>query len=240
MSHPFGRRVSRRAVIAGGGLGVAAAAALGFGLDGNGADHPVEKHPIAAGDPRIREAQRRLDSLGYWCGPATGVVNDLTACAVMAFQKVHGLEVDGVLDDELVHRLSDASPAKAFAKTGSVLEVDLDRQVVRAVEKGKVTLILHASTGDGDSSRRGSRVVLDSTPQGRFRILRAHRGRVTNALGTQYSPHYFLGTYAIYGQHGMAKRRGPSTSGGIAIDPQALDHLAELGVLHRDRLVHIA
>lgn len=189
---------------------------------------------------QITSAQTRLNNFGYWCGPADGTANELTTCAVLAYQKARGMTVDGILDYDVAVSLTKTQPAPTrFTNSGLVVEVDLKRQLLRVVSSGKVTLTLHATTGDGDTSSFGSRGVLNRTPAGKFRVRKASDGIVTNSLGSQYRPFAFRGVYAVFGMSGIADVRAASTPGGVAVHKDALDLLAGKNYLTKGRLIVI-
>lgn len=225
--------LSRRALLAGGLVVAAAGVLVG----------PAPRASAATVDPspgEIGRAQERLNAQGFWCGPVTGKVDELTTCAVLAYQKANGLVVDGILDHGIMWALTKPRPQAHLTTVGKVIEIDLKRQVLRSVDNGKVLLTLHASTGAGAASAFGARQVLDQTPRGRFRIRTSAPGVVENSLGYQHRPHYFLNPYAIYGHAGIADVTKPSTSGGVGVHSAALDLLAGGGHISRGRLVLIA
>lgn len=217
--------ITRRSV-----LSVSAAAALGRWLS------PVGS--VTSG--QVVRSKQRLNDQGYWCGPVNTKVDDLTTCAVLAYQKAHGYTVDGVLDHDVMLALTKPRPTPHFTTTGKVVEVDRERQLLRVVDYGKVILVVHTSTGDNGKSEFGDRQVVNRTPTGKFRIRKGEDGVVTTSLGTQYRPRYFLGRYGIYGQSHLAEIRGPSTTGGVAVHVRALDLLVGKGHLARGRRVLIA
>lgn len=228
------QELSRRTVLGAGTAGAVVLVGSGALLSGAEAVASLTADQIA-------RSQSRLNTHGYWCGPATGVVNELTTCAVLAFQKSHGLKVDGILDYDFAVGLTKTWPAAPrFSTTGVVVEVDLKRQLVRVVSNGAIQVTLHATTGDGKVSTFGDRPVLNRTPAGLFHIRRVEDGVVTNSLGTQYRPHYFRGRYGIYGLSTVAAARHSSTTGGVAVHPDALDFLHKRGSLVLQRRVQIA
>lgn len=222
--------LTRRTVLAGGGAVAAAGLVIGS----------ADPAAAAFSSAQILSAQKRLNEQGFWCGPATGSRNELTTSAVKAYQKTYGRTVDGVLDYEIMQALTVRRPQPRFTTTGKAVEVDLKRQLVRVVSSGVVKLSLHASTGGGGESEFGDRAVVDRTPRGRFRIRSAAEGVVTNSLGSQYFPHYFVTPYGIYGRSGMSQIKGATTTGGVAVSKEALDLLAGAGHLTNGRLVVIA
>lgn len=232
MNEP-GHLLSRRTVLGAGTAGAVVAASGGALLSPAGA-------ATALSADQIRRAQTRLNEQGYWCGSETGVADDLTTCAVLAYQKSHGWKADGVLDYDVAVALTKVQPAAPrFTTVGTVVEVDLKRQLVRVVVNGTIRFTLHATTGDGEVSSFGERSVLNRTPTGKYHVRRTEDGVVTNSLGTQYRPFYLRGRYGIYGMSAIAQVRAPSTTGGIAIHPAALDMLAQVGYLALRRLVKI-
>lgn len=221
--------LTRRTVLATGGAVATAGVIVGGAAPASG----------VFASTQIVNAQKRLNAQGFWCGPANGTRGELTIAAVKAYQKTYGRKVDGVLDGEIMQALTVKRPQPRFTTAGKVVEVDLKRQVLRVVNNGVVLLTLHASTGGGTESEVGDRAVLDRTPRGRFRIRTSAQGIVTNSLGSQYRPHYFVTPYGIYGRSGMAQISGATTTGGVAVSTEALDLLAGMGHLSRGRLVLI-
>lgn len=57
--------------------------------------NPVTLRPGDAGD-EVLSLQHRLQALGYWLGTADGNYGSLTEQAVTAFQKVEGLQPEGI------------------------------------------------------------------------------------------------------------------------------------------------
>jgi N-acetylmuramoyl-L-alanine amidase len=228
------QEVSRRTLLGAGTAGAVVIAGSGTLFSG------AEAVATLTAD-QIGRTQSRLNTHGFWCGPVTNVVNELTTCAVLAFQKAHGLKVDGILDYDFAVGLTKTWPAAPrFSSNGTVVEVDLKRQLVRVVSNGTIQLTLHASTGNGAVGSFGDRAVLNRTPAGLFHIRRVEADVVTNSLGTQYRPHYFRGRYGIYGLSAIAGIRHSSTTGGVAVHRDALDLLHKRGSLVLQRRVQIA
>lgn len=226
-AHPLTRRT------------VLATAAGAVAVGGPLLTSPSATAATTASTAQITRAQERLNAQSYWCGPVSGVIDDLTTCALMAYQRVNGYAPDGILDYPMMQALAKPRPKPRFTTVGGVLEVDIKRQLLRVVSNGKVNLTLHATTGTGHGSEFGDRDVLDRTPRGKFRLRGSADGIVTNSLGTHYRPHYFLGRYSIFGRSDMADVRRPMTTGGVAIHVDALDLLARKRLLGRGRLVYI-
>ena len=116
--------------------------------------------------PTVRELQQLLVDLGFLGQDgATGVVDDRTAVAVLAFQKWAGLPRVGVLGPPTVRALERAiRPAPVRLAPGRRLEILLDRQLALLVDGGKVVRAVHISSGAGGR-----------TPVGSFRVYRKER-----------------------------------------------------------------
>jgi lipoprotein-anchoring transpeptidase ErfK/SrfK len=130
----------------------------------------------------VADLQQRLRYLGYQARTASGTFDSETTHAVIAFQKLHGLERTGVFDAATREAL--AAPQAAVARVGGEglhMEVDLARQLAYVVQDGDVTDIYDASTG-----RAGW-----ETPTGEFSILWRINGWRRGGLGPMYRPAYF-------------------------------------------------
>lgn len=67
------------------------------GLFGNGDEETIESVVV--------EAQRLLNQQGYDAGPTDGLNGPRTTRAILAYQKDHGLNRTGYVDDELIRSL---------------------------------------------------------------------------------------------------------------------------------------
>jgi hypothetical protein len=144
--------------------------------------------------------QYRLIQLGYRPGEADGVYSAQTASAVMAFQKREGLSRDGIAGPETLGRLDAPSGQGPRDTSGPHIEVDLDRQVLFAVEDGGTYHTINISSGTGkryDVPGGGTAVAI--TPTGEYTILRRISGFHKAPLGVLYQPLFFHGGYAIHG-----------------------------------------
>lgn len=178
--------------------------------------------------PDVRALQRQLKALHYDVGPITGTFGFDTAHAVVAFEKVQGLDRDGVVgaavfkafDDP--HRLHLHHPEDAV---GAAIEVDLRHQVVIYGARGKVRRILDSSTGGGyyytGSDGTQQKAI---TPTGHFHVVYKRDGWVTSDLGTLYRPAYFnYSGYAIHGEGEVPPY--PASHGCVRITVPAMDRL---------------
>jgi peptidoglycan hydrolase-like protein with peptidoglycan-binding domain len=106
-----------------------------------------------------------------------------TVEAILAFQKVHGLARTGRVDAALWKTIERAHiPTARYG--GDHVEVDKGKQVLYVVRGGKVTLVVHVSTG-----------ATGNTPVGLWRVYR----KVTGFDWVLYYPNYFLRGFAIHG-----------------------------------------
>jgi peptidoglycan hydrolase-like protein with peptidoglycan-binding domain len=70
------------------------------------------REPQTRGDA-VREAQQRLNRLGYNAGEVDGVYGPMTTSAVRAFQQRSGLKVDGVISPQTWAALRSPPPCPA-------------------------------------------------------------------------------------------------------------------------------
>jgi lipoprotein-anchoring transpeptidase ErfK/SrfK len=161
--------------------------------------------------------QQRLRELSYLIGPADGRSGQQTIAAVMAFQQVNGLQVDGVVGPQTLSAL-EAPTREPELRGGPAtrIEVDLDRQILHVVEGGERVVTLKVSSGGGQPYVTASGGTAPArTPVGEFVIERRIHGVRIARLGTLYDPLYFHGGYAIHGS--LSVPAGPASSGCVRI-----------------------
>jgi peptidoglycan hydrolase-like protein with peptidoglycan-binding domain len=176
----------------------------------------------------VAELQRKLVDLGYWMGEPDGTYGQLTRQAVMAFQKVEGLGRDGVAGPVTRERL--ASAGRPAARTGSGVEIDLNRQVLFVVKGGQVQWLINTSTGNGEayeSSTGGQARAV--TPPGSFVVQREIDGLREAPLGTLYRPKYFNGGIAVHGSGSIPAY--PASHGCARVTNSAMDMLWASGAM---------
>lgn len=166
---------------------------------------PKPRTTLQYGDagPRVLALQQRLSGLGYWLGTPDGHFGSLTQQAVWALQKSAGLARDGVVGPNTMRAL-DRKVLPRTSLSGNGVEISIDRQVLMVVRGGRVTLVLNTSTGSGEryTSTYGTEAIA-RTPRGRYQVLRAVDGQVTNSLGSLWRPIFFR-------QNGIAVHGSPS------------------------------
>lgn len=134
----------------------------------------------------VRLLERRLCELRYKLLGCDRRFGYDTADALRAFNKVEGRARLGSVDGPTWAALAQANVAKPRYRTkGFHIEVDQTRQVLLMVKDGKVTGVLHVSTGANGATRDGT-----------FHVYRKLAGYSPNRL---YYPSYFDGLRALHG-----------------------------------------
>ena len=179
--------------------------------------------------PDVRAIQTALASATYDPGPRDGSFGYMTQHAVFAFEKVKGLERDGVVtvkEAKMIER--SGRPATPAYGASTFVDVDITRQVLFEVVDGKVTHTLPISTANGATYQSRSGLAIASTPRGEFSIYSKTSGWRESYLGSLYSPSYFYGGYAIHGStsvppypasHGCVRIPMHSTAGFFERNP---------------------
>jgi peptidoglycan hydrolase-like protein with peptidoglycan-binding domain len=133
--------------------------------------------------PSVVALERRLAELRFALRGADGVFDHDTYEAVLAFQKVHGLPRTGSVEPWLWRRLAHTGVPRAL-HGGDYIEVDKSRQVLFVVRGGRVSKVVHVSTG-----------ATGNTPIGSWRVYR----KVPGWDWVLWYPLYFKGGFAIHG-----------------------------------------
>jgi peptidoglycan hydrolase-like protein with peptidoglycan-binding domain len=148
--------------------------------------------------------QDRLNAATYPAGAADGKFSTNTLHAVYAFEKVHGLELDGRLSPEEMELLALAEPPPPPRdQSGRYIDIDIARQVLFEVEDGKVVNTYPISSASGATYVSDGETRIASTPRGDFAIDRKIPGWRVSDLGELYYPSYFYGGYAIHGSYSV-------------------------------------
>jgi lipoprotein-anchoring transpeptidase ErfK/SrfK len=159
---------------------------------------PATLRPGASGS-EVAALQQRLVDAGYWLGTVDGSYGYLTTQAVLAFQKVHGLDRDGIAGPATLGVLASDAGGPA-PRSASGVEIDKTRQVLMLVRDGRAEWTFNTSTGNGQGYRNaeGDRRVA-STPSGSFKVSRQIDGLRISDLGELWRPKYFNGGIAVHG-----------------------------------------
>ena len=174
---------------------------------------------------QVRDLQAGLESLNYWVGPVDGIYGTLTRQAVMAFQKVNGLQIDGIVGPEVRGALDNPrSPRVRSDRDGLVMEVNKSRQVLISVWNGELQHIWNTSTGTEEPYRYNGRRYMADTPKGELEIYRQINGWRESHLGRLYRPKYFHEDGIAI--HGYPRVPGhPASHGCVRVSMAAMDYL---------------
>lgn len=183
---------------------------------------------IAPGDygPWVVGLQTALDEAGFRAGEPDGLYGRATLAAVYAFQKVHGLERDGVFRAEHWALLNLPLTVPGEAPEDTRIEVDLGQQVLYLIENDAVSLVLPISSANGATYTHSSgSTVRAVTPEGSYEFYKNVDGWRISYLGGLYRPFYFSGGYAIHGSGSVPPY--PASHGCIRVEMWDMDYLAE-------------
>ena len=175
--------------------------------------------------PQVRDIQARLRSLSYWVGPVDGIYGTLTTQAVIAFQKINGLDPDGTVAQPTRDALANPKPPELrSSEPGLVVEVNKPQQVLITVVDGRVSNIWNTSTGTDERYTSEGRQYVADTPSGRWEIYRQIDGWRESHLGRLYRPKYFHPDgIAIHGYHRVPAY--PASHGCVRVSMAAMDFL---------------
>jgi len=175
--------------------------------------------------PGVRDLQAQLEVMKYWVGPVDGVYGTLTEQAVIAFQKVNGLEPNGTVGQPTRDALASPKPAQfRSSQPGLVVEVNKPHQVLIAVVDGQVSNIWNTSTGTNKQYTSQGRQYVADTPDGSWEITRQIDGWRESHLGRLYRPKYFhRDGIAIHGYHRVPSY--PASHGCVRVSMAAMDYL---------------
>lgn len=148
---------------------------------------------------QVKEAEGRLNELGYWAGPVDGVLDQATRSALIAFQKWEGRKITGKLTPDELEALRRSEPPKPRDPGYEHVEVDVDRQVLLLVDIQGNVRVLPVSTGSGDTFMDTGQPSIAYTPRGRFVVYDKTYGWENGMLGSVYYANYITGGVAIHG-----------------------------------------
>ncbi len=178
-------------------------------------DYPAAR--VGSAGPLVLWMERRLAALCYAPGAVDGLYDESTSEAVMAFQKVEGLERTGVATTTLWACLIQAQvPQARVAQSGRAVEIDLSRQVLLLTGDGTTRMTVPIASG-----RPGWR-----TPTGSFSVQRKLPYWRESYLGMLYKPAYFYGGYAIHGSTSVPPY--PASHGCVRVSVSTMDVLYPL------------
>lgn len=197
------------------------------------------------GDETARIQQRLLD-LGFWHAGVDGSYGLTTEQAVLAFQKYHGLERSGRVDDATAAALTNMTErGHALADAGTLVEVDKDRQLLFIVHGGQTVWIFNTSTGSGkvyDVANQNDATVREQgdsqTPNGLHAVTRQRpEGWWEGDLGKIYRPKYFVGGVAVHGSNSVPAY--PASHGCVRLTTPAMDFVWDANLIPLDTPVWV-
>jgi peptidoglycan hydrolase-like protein with peptidoglycan-binding domain len=191
---------------------------------------PPEPDPVlrpGRKGPEVAALQQRLIDLGYWLGDPDGSYGHATTQAVMAFQKANGLGRDGLAGPATLAAVETAGRPVPRSTQGSLVEIDLSRQLILLVTDGHVDWAFNTSTG-----KKGW-----ATPPGDFTVFREVDGIRRAPLGDLYRPKYFNGGIAVHGAPSIPGY--PASHGCTRVSNAAMDFLWTTGALDRGMPVSV-
>jgi peptidoglycan hydrolase-like protein with peptidoglycan-binding domain len=149
--------------------------------------------------------EQRLDALLYDVAKVDDVYDQNTAYAVMAFQKVHGLERTGRATDDVLAALATAKTPPPLVPNGGEnrVEIDIPRQVLFLYKANTLQKILTISSGNNKRFCSEGWCRRAVTPGGSYGFYRQGRGWETGPLGSLYNPVYFNGGIAVHGSRSV-------------------------------------
>jgi Putative peptidoglycan binding domain/L,D-transpeptidase catalytic domain len=206
---------------------------------------PIEAVGTSNG-PATAVLQARLLQLGFWNSGADGDYGQTTKQAVMAFQKYLGLDTTGSVDQATANYLTEFSEkGHGVADTGTMVEVDKDRQLLFVISNGMTVLVLNTSTANGlpyeeeDKNTPGEIVTgVSLTPNGLWRVYRERaEGWWEGDLGEIYRPKYFRGGVAVHGSNSIPDY--PASHGCVRVSVAAMDMIWDLNLMPKGTTVWV-
>lgn len=172
---------------------------------------------------RVGELQQRLQDLGYFITSVDNAYGGETQQAVFALQKAGGLYRDGVVGDQTQAAADDGVVPQAETSSGKVLEIDIDRQLVLAVEDGEIVRIINASSGNGETYEALGNTYRANTPRGSFAVYREENRMYASGLelGDMWRPKFFTGGIAVHGSASVPAF--PASHGCVRVSNGAMD-----------------
>ena len=152
----------------------------------------------------VEHLQVRLANAGFRPGEIDGEFGRATYQAVLAFEKYHGLERNGIFEADQWALLDTAISVPFRADTPNRVEVDLGRQILILVLDDLPAGIIPISSANGDTyTSWNGNTVTARTPEGDFSFYREEDGWYRSYLGGLYEPFFFRGGYAIHGSNSV-------------------------------------
>jgi peptidoglycan hydrolase-like protein with peptidoglycan-binding domain len=175
--------------------------------------------------PQVEFLQQRLERAGFRPGEVDGEFGGATYQAVMAFQKQHDLERDGIFRPDDWDLLDQAATVR-LREEADRIEIDLGKQVLYLVDNHQVQAVLPVSSGNGGTFiNYTGRAVRAQTPEGKYSFYMQRNYHHRSYLGAMYKPYYFRGGYAIHGSPSVPGY--PASHGCVRVTNADMDFLRD-------------
>ena len=192
------------------------------------AEEPLPGLGVGSTGPAVLTLEQKLESLRYYVGQVDEGYDGDTRDAVMAFQKVSGMDRTGRATDDVVAAITSTSepPAPLVSRGGfKRVEIDLERQVLFLYEMNNLNLILNVSTGSNERFCSEGWCRRAVTPPGSFVVYEKRSGWERSPLGWLYNSQYFNGGIAIHGSRSVPGY--PASHGCVRISMSAAEWFPE-------------
>lgn len=201
------------------------------------AKNPIIQTRASLSPEEIATARELLSSLGYWLNFESTGGDASVRHALIAFQKVEGRKLTGILTTDELNALRTAKKPTPMEAGDPHIEVDLQRQVLFIIDNsGLISLILPISSGSGKLYTQDGATHLAVTPLGRFKVERKISGWRKSPLGLLYFPNYFHRGFAIHGN--PAVPTFPASHGCVRIPMFASKEFSAIATVGMVVLVH--
>ncbi len=149
----------------------------------------------------VRSMEQKLADMKYDAGKVDGVFDAATGHAVMAFQKVTGMERSAKATPDVIEAISKAGTPGPMLPDGGPnrVEIDLRKQALQLYKGGELVKVLSVSTGNNKKYCVEGDCDVAVTPGGSFKVNRKIRGIRVSRLGELFNPLYFNGGIAMHG-----------------------------------------
>ena len=170
---------------------------------------------VGSSGPAVDALKSALRAQHYWVDSGS-TYTAATKDAVMAFQKLNGLDRDGIAGPRTLSAIKHPRRPKLGSGEANRVVIDLSDQTLFLIKNNKISKIVNTSTGNPNLSD-GKGIA---TPKGSFRVYTKHPGIDPGPLGNLYWSSYFNGGVAV---HGSPSVPGYPASHGCARVPMWLD-----------------
>jgi len=188
------------------------------------------------GEEKVQKLQEVLKEKGYYFSEIDGIFGPETRYAVIAFQKVNKIQVDGIVGPQTWQVLENSRrPSPRYKERGIHIEIDLERQLLFIIKDETIIGISHISSGKPGRE----------TPTGRFEVPNVEKvickTRNVPWNATLFYPIQIRGAYLI---HGFAEKEGgvplyPASKGCVRVPISISYWLAYYSGIEKGTIVYI-